>query len=212
MAYCDDADLYLYGLPRGAAGVEGRLVGAVDTDADTIELNAHGFTGGEVVTFRPESDGTLPSPLAEGVEYYAIEHSEHRFQVSLTSGGAALNLTAAGSNTVVLAQSPREAAREWATALIDDSLPAHLVPLDAPYPPIVRMTCAELANAKLGYASENRALSTIEDMARKRLERWAKGVPLRGENAPDPANLSASASVAVGTSDTRGWRRYGGIG
>jgi len=212
VAYCDDADLYLNGLPRGAAAAEGRLVAAVDTVANAFELNAHGFTGDEIVTFRAEAGGSLPSPLAAGVEYYAQPLNEWLFRVALTAGGAAVDLTAAGSNVVALTESPREAARDWATAVIDDMLPAHLVPLSAPYPPIVRMTCAELANAKLGYSPSEKALTDIADAAQARLRRWASGVPLRGADAPAPANLAASAAVSTGTADTRGWRRYGGIG
>lgn len=211
VAYCDDADLYLYGLPRGAAAVEGRLVAEVDTTADTLELNAHDFTGDEVVTFRAEAGGSLPSPLAAGVEYYAQPVNEWLFGVAAVEGGSVIDLTTAGSRIVVLTESPREAARDWATAVIDDMLPAHLVPLSAPVPPIVRMTCAELAAGKLGYMAPDKSLTMLIDFAQKRLQRWATGVPLRGENAPAVANLAASAAVATSTADTRGWRRYGGI-
>ncbi len=211
VAYCDDSDLYLYGLPRGAAAAEGRLVGEVDTAADTIELNAHGFTGDEPIAFRAEAGGSLPSPLVAGTTYYAAPVDEWLFQVAASAGGAALNLTTAGANVVVITPLPREAAREWATAVIDDMLPAHLVPLSAPYPPIVRMTCAELANAKLGFSPAQKALTDIADAAQARLKRWASGVPIRGEDAPAPANLAAAGAVAVGAADTRGWRRWGGI-
>ena len=211
VAYCTDRDLYDYGLPRNAAASEGRLVGTISTSADTIELGSHGYTGGEAVTFRAEAGGSLPSPLVAGVTYYALPVDEWQFQVATTEGGAAIDLTTAGSNVVVVTESPREAAREWATAVLDDMLPAHVVPLEAPYPTIVRMTAAELANAKLGYSPDNKTLSDLLDAAQARLKRWASGVPVRGENAPEPANLCASSAVAVGVADTRGWRRFGGI-
>jgi hypothetical protein len=53
------------------------------------------------------------------------------------------------------------------------------------------------------------SFSEIVDAARKRLERWATGVPLRGENVPEPANLAASASAPA--ADTSGWKTWGSL-
>jgi hypothetical protein len=186
-------------------------VGGVSTSANTIELDGHGLVDDDVVTFRAESGGALPSPLVEGTSYFAAPVDEHRFQVAATAGGSVLDLTTAGSKTIAIVPSPVAAAIRWASRMIDDMLPAHLVPLTAPYPEVIRMTCAELAASKLlalsGTASKT--ISEIADAARKRLERWGRGIPIRGDNAPPAANLACSAVAAP--LDTRGWRQYGGI-
>jgi len=211
VGYCTPADLVLHGMPRGAATAPGRLVGAVSTAANTIELDGHDFMTGDEVSFRAEAGGVLPSPLVAGVTYFAIAVSDSLFSVAATAGGAALDLTTAGSRIVAFAPRPREAAIEWATRLIDDMLPAGSVPLTAPYPSIVTMTCAELAAWKLtrlaGTASKS--LTEIADAARQRLARWARGVPIRGDNAPTPTGLACSTPAVASTA--RPWRSYGGI-
>lgn len=211
MAYADPADLYQYGLPRGALRSGGRLAGSVSAADDSIELDGHGFADDDPVSFRAESGGTLPAPLAEGVEYRAIALDASFFRVAATAGGAAIDLTTSGSGVVVIAPLPIAGALDWASRVIDDMLPAHVVPLSAPYPEIVRMTCAELAAGKLltltGQASKS--LAEMVDFAQRRLARWAKGVPVRGTNAPAPASLAQGATLPY--YDARGWARYGGL-
>jgi hypothetical protein len=212
MPYCDPADLFSFGVPRGTLPNPGRLAGSVSSVTDAIELQVHGFALNDVVTFRAEAGGSLPAPLVAGTSYYAIPAGESYFKVSSSLGGDALDLTTAGSRVVVIAPLSLDSACIWASAVIDDMLPAHVVPLTAPYPPIVRITAAELAASKLGFFTGNvpKTLTQIFDYARKRLERWASGVPIKGTNAPKPAQLSCGAGL--GYSDTQGWKRYGGIG
>lgn len=209
--YCAPADLYSFGLSRGALPNPGRLVSSVDTASDTLVLDVHGFDTNDEVQFRAEAGGSLPAPLVAGTTYFAISISDSTFKVAATSGGAAIDLTTAGESIVVIAPLPVLAAIAWASRIIDDMLPVHLIPLEAPYPEIVTMTCAELAAGKLlslrGAASK--PLADMVDVAHKRLERWSKGAPIRGENAPAPANKAVSASASA--SDPRGWRTWGGI-
>jgi hypothetical protein len=211
MGYCDPADLYLYGLPRGAAPSIGRLAGSVSTSVDTIEVNAHGFSLNDTLTFRAEAGGSLPSPLVSGTTYYAVPVDDSHFKVASAADGAAINLTTAGSRIVVVAALSVDGAIDWASRVIDDMVPAHVVPLDSPYPEIVRMTCAELAAGKMMAmaGTVSKSLMDITDAANKRIERWAKHVPIRGTNAPAPANLAASATLPY--ADARGWSTYGGL-
>jgi hypothetical protein len=209
--YCTSADLYSFGLPRGALQNPGRLASSVDTSTNTIALDVHGFETDDPIQFRAESGGSLPTPLVAGTEYYAIAVTDSSFQVAAAPAGAAIDLTTAGARIVVIAPLPLLASIAWASRLIDDMLPAHLVPLDEPLHELIRMTCAELAAGKLltRTGSASKSLGEMVDAARKRLERWAKGVPLRGENVPPPANLAASATVPF--KDPRGWNTWGGI-
>jgi hypothetical protein len=209
--YCEPSDLYDYGLPRGAVANPGRLLDHVDATADTCAQDVHGFAADDPVMFRAEAGGELPGGLAEGTTYYAIPVDESHFKVAATAGGTAVDLTSAGENTLAISPLPIAAAITYGARAIDDMLPAHVVPLTAPYPPIIVATNAELASAKLasrgGYVSK--ALTDVLDAARKRLERWSKNVEIRGENAPQPAQGSASATVPY--CDSRGWSRFGGL-
>jgi hypothetical protein len=214
--YCTTSDLYDFGLPRGGIPNPARLAADPPASASTnaIELDGHGFATDDPVSFRAEAGGSLPAPLVAGTIYYAIPLSEGYFSVAETAGGAAIDLTTAGSAVVVHTPLPVDAAIEFASALIDDMLPAHVVPLTAPYPPIVVMSCAELAAAKLAARSgaASVSLTAMADAARKRLERWGQGIPLRGTNvsAQTPANLAQSATAPA--LDVRGFRRWGGTG
>ena len=211
-SYCAPADLYSHGLPPGALPNRGRLAAFVDAGLDTITLGGHGLSLGDPVTFRAESGGVLPVPLAENTQYYASPVTDDTFSVSTTNGGAIVDLVTEGLRLVVISTLPVAQAIAWASRVIDDMLPAHIVPLVAPFAEIVTMTCAELAAGKLlaRTGAQSVSLSSIVDAANKRLARWALGVPVRGNNAPLPANLATSAAVPY--LDSAGWRQFGGIG
>lgn len=209
MAYCVASDLYLYGLPRGALASPGRLVGAASATTDTLELDGHGFDDDTALQFRTAGGGTLPSPIVEGTTYYAIVVDEWHFQIAASAGGAAIDLTTEGTTFTVYAPLPIASALEEGARMIDDMLPAHVVPLTSPYPDVIVMTNAQLAAAKLlaltGNASAS--LAATYDDARKRVERWARGVPVRGTNAPTGAQHATYAATS-----TSSWKTYGGIG
>lgn len=206
--YCVAADLYLYGLPRGALRSPGRSCGTVDISADTIELDAHGFATNDAVRVRAVGGGTLPSPLTESTDYYAIYVDDWHFALATSVDGARVDITSAGTTFVVLAPLPISALISKASRLIDDMLPAHVVPLSAPYPDVVVMTCAELAasEALAMTGALQTTLTAVYDAARARLARWAKYAPVRGTSAP-----ATSQESLVVTRATEGWRRYGGI-
>jgi hypothetical protein len=177
-------------------------------------LDGHGFAEGAPVTVRAEAGGSLPSPLQAGVTYYVVPVGDDRISLSATAGGDAIDLTTVGENVLVIAPLPMAAAISYASALVDDMLPAHVVPLTAPFPPIVKATTAELAAAKLAAITgvKGANLSEATDAAQKRLERWGKGIPIRGTNAPGAANLAANgASLSAAFNDARGWQKFGGL-
>ncbi len=211
MDYCGVSDLYAFGLPRGATPNPGRLVDDVDIASDTVQVDVHGFSTDDTISFRAESGGTMPSPLVAGTTYFAISVSESAFSVALVAGGAAIDLTTTGLRLVVIAPLPFADAISWASRRIDDSLPAHLVPLTAPIHEFVKMTCAELAIGKIltrsGAATES--LAKMVDAADKRLMRWSKGVPLRGDDVPTASNVATTASAPA--ADNRGWSKHGGL-
>lgn len=211
MGYCDPKDLYSFGLSRGAVQNPARRLSTVDPAADTLELNVHGLDLDDAISFRAEANGALPTPLVAGTTYYAIPVNEYTFQVSATVGGSAIDLTDAGSRILVIVPMDIAGAISFGAEVINDHLPAHAVPLTAPYPEIIKITNAELAVSKLASVHGFKAASLSEtiDMAQKRIARWAKGIPLRGNNVPPPTNLARAATVPY--TDARGWNKHGGL-
>jgi hypothetical protein len=207
--YCDESDLYDYGLPRGSLSNPARSVTA-DAAADSFTLDVHGFVDDDEVSFRADPGGSLPTGISAGVAYFAKRLSEYAFQVAATAGGPAIDLTTAGSRVVAYAPINLEAAIQWASRVLDDAMQGStVVPLTLPVPEIIKMTCAELAAGKLmSGRNGSRALSEVVDSATKRAAKWAK-VRVQGENAKPPAGLAVSATVPY--CDRRGWGRWGGI-
>jgi hypothetical protein len=183
------------------------MVHSVNASGNTITLDEHGFSDGDELSFRPDGvDGVLPAPLTDGTTYYAIAVDDARFSVATSSGGSAIDLTTAGERVHVIERIPYDSTIAWASRVVDDHLPAHIVPLVEPYPEIIRMTTAELAATKLmgRQGSVQKSLSDVLTLAQTRIERWARGVPVRGPNTPARANLAASASAPY--LDRSGWR------
>lgn len=213
--YCTEKDLYDHGMPRGSVPNPAKLIPSVLASTDTFTLDEHGFQADDAVSFRGQGAGAaMPAPLVAGVTYYVVPlvpASDYAFKVALTPSGAAVDLTSDGTNVLVIAPLPKAQAIAWASRIVDDIAPAHVVPFVLPVPEIVRMTTAEIAAWKLAARSGpvSKSLSEIVDAARKRLERWGTGVPVRGENAPPAANLAASVTAPI--SDSQGWAKFGGI-
>ncbi len=58
------------------------------------------FIDNDIIRFEITT-GSLPTPLAIGTDYYIVNASTTQFQVSLTSGGAAIDLTSANVGTYI---------------------------------------------------------------------------------------------------------------
>jgi hypothetical protein len=81
-----------------------------DDSQDQIVDAAHGLLAGEVVRFKGLD---LPGGLSQSTLYYVIDVITDRFRVSLTAGGVAVNLTDAGTGTMVyVATSQRSKAND----------------------------------------------------------------------------------------------------
>jgi hypothetical protein len=64
---------------------------------DTFTSNNHGLSNGDMITVG--SDDTLPSPLVASLPYFVINAATNTFQVSLTTGGSAVDITDTGTGT-----------------------------------------------------------------------------------------------------------------
>ena len=71
-------------------------VGIIEADDDFIESKGHGLTDGMRVVVMDINAAGLPTGLTEGVVYWVRDAATDVFKVSLTSGGAAVNITADG--------------------------------------------------------------------------------------------------------------------
>jgi hypothetical protein len=72
-------------------------VDAAGVTSNNITSPAHGFANGTVMRVFPYSGGALPTGLAVDVRYFVVGTAADTFQLSTTSGGAAIDITAAGS-------------------------------------------------------------------------------------------------------------------
>jgi len=75
---------------------------SVDAGTDTITYNSHGL----VNTDRVKLSGTPPTGLDTTTKYYVVGATTNTFQVSLTSGGAAVNITSTVTTFQVLTGAP----------------------------------------------------------------------------------------------------------
>lgn len=71
---------------------------SVNTTADTISAPGHGHANGDVVQLT-NSGGALPAGLAPNTNYFVIGATNNTLQLSLTSGGAAVDITGTGTGT-----------------------------------------------------------------------------------------------------------------
>lgn len=204
-SYATIADLAKFGFPRGLLANPAREIASIEATGNVLTLDSHGFGEDDVITFRAEDGGTLPSPLVAGTSYYAIPLTDSTFQVASSEGGSALDIASGGERVLVAASTVPmlEALLEQNSRLFDSYLPAHAVPLEEPYPTVAIACVAQLtaadALALMGQSSE--LIQARAEQTRKELSRLAKGIPLRDERATAPSNLATTATISA----SRGW-------
>lgn len=71
-------------------------VDAGDVTANTITSNGHGLVNTDRVILFNVVGETIPAGITEGGAYFAVGVATDTFQISLTSGGAAVDLTGQG--------------------------------------------------------------------------------------------------------------------
>jgi hypothetical protein len=212
VVYATRSDLDDFGgIPRGSLSNEGRLVASSLAATDTITLSAHGFQTGDGVQLRATSGGTLSAPLVADTIYFAIRVSDSTFKLATSSAnalaGTALDLTVDGVSMLVVKPLPIDRMLELYSRWIDGFLPAHVVPLAAPYPIVIVAICAQLAGKALmnldGKSSD--IVTAAETVAMAQLARWATGIPLRDAAVTTPVANRAINSSLFKSPDPRGW-------
>lgn len=79
--------------PLGGGTVQAGVAAAT---GETISSIAHGLVNTDRVVFFDIAGGGLPAGLTEGTVYWVVGSAANSFQVSTTSGGSAVNITADG--------------------------------------------------------------------------------------------------------------------
>lgn len=187
--YCSRSDVYGW-LPRGVVQRPARLAASVSTALDTLTLDDHGLADDDEITFRAESGGSLPSPLAAGTTYYASATTASTFKVAASAGGAAINLTTAGSNVLVIATLPWDRWIEDESATLDCTVPAHVVPF-ATVPHIVRKYVSAMVAKRAAVACGVATPLLDGELAiiREDLKLWRTGIAIRGQAEPTQAQV-----------------------
>ncbi len=93
--------LALLGLEATTAAIRleiNRATVTFDAGTDKVNHTAHGFSADQAVCFT-NSGGALPPELTAGTTYYVKAPGTNDYQLSATAGGAAINLTGAGTGT-----------------------------------------------------------------------------------------------------------------
>lgn len=86
---------------RGYAPINGSIKGFATVDSagvtsDAIQSAAHGLVDNDRVMVYNVFAESLPAGLAEGTIYFVVSSTTDTFKVSLTQGGAAVNVTGQG--------------------------------------------------------------------------------------------------------------------
>lgn len=68
-----------------------------DIANNILECVAHGFVNNDTVVVWAVPGDPLPTPLAEGTVYYVVSATTDDLQLSLTQGGAAVDITVIGA-------------------------------------------------------------------------------------------------------------------
>lgn len=68
-----------------------------DISNDVLEAPSHGFSNGQTVVAWAVPGVALPTGLSEGTVYFVTNATTDDLTLSLTSGGATINITAVGS-------------------------------------------------------------------------------------------------------------------
>lgn len=71
-----------------------------DAGTDVLTATSHGLVDGDACQFTTTT--TLPDPLATATTYYVRDATTHTLKVAATSGGAAIDITDAGTGTHTL--------------------------------------------------------------------------------------------------------------
>lgn len=102
---------------RFVAGIAAGI-SAVDTAGNTLTHYGVRTLANDQVLRLSNSGGALPTPLAPGIDYYARNVTGATFQVALTAGGGAIDITSAGAGQHFIGEIPATL-RQWMLLMVE---------------------------------------------------------------------------------------------
>lgn len=90
-----NAYLVKQGSFKGSIQEDTSVTFTVDTSTDILTTQVRSFSDGDTVSVT--TSDTLPSPLDWITTYYVVSSTGKSFKLSLTFGGAAINITSSGT-------------------------------------------------------------------------------------------------------------------
>lgn len=206
VAYATREDVYKHGLPRGAVIGRARPVASVDAASNRLALEGHGLSTDTAIQFVADDGGSLPTPLSAATVYYArpVSGSDSLFEVAASEGGAAVDLTTAGTlpfSMLVPVGPQLDALLEVYSRWVDGKAIGHEVPFTSPYPAWVTHAVAVRAAAHAarvaGLGGQAERLFEAETMLLRDIDAMAKGVPLRDAAATERRNLAVGRTPSA---------------
>ena len=100
---CDGSDKLissyeaLYTVIKNDYGLNAGITFTADATTDALTATSHGKVDGDIL--EVSSDTTLPAGLSASTKYFVVGATTNTFQVSLTSGGSAVDITDTGTGT-----------------------------------------------------------------------------------------------------------------
>jgi hypothetical protein len=83
--------------PNGGGTPQDFVANAADVTSNTLDCVAHGYSNGDQVVVWAVPGDPLPTGLAEGTVYFVVGATTDTVQLSTTSGGSAIDITAIGA-------------------------------------------------------------------------------------------------------------------
>ena len=84
---------------------------SVDTGTDTLTSNNHGYPDGTAVLIS--STVSAPGNIVQGIVYYVVGATTNTFQLATSAGGAAIDISSAGSGTITMNYIPTSGGMIW---------------------------------------------------------------------------------------------------
>lgn len=215
--YATLEEFWREGARPGVLSFDRRPVASADATANTLACEGHNLPADEPIQMWTGGAGVLPTGLSSSVVYYArpVAGSSSLFQLATAEGGAAIDLTTAGTAPFGFIQQigpTIERALEYRSRWLDRNVAGHLCPAEAPYPTELVSLCCRLAAwdvaLELGKGKKDDPLSLRFDQAMADVAQMRKGQPLRDPAARGSANVAIS--VAGPSARDRGWVRTDG--
>jgi hypothetical protein len=89
---------YMRRNPRPAVAIN------VNVTSNVFSVANNPYQNGDVVSPSVLSGGSLPAPLVATRDYWVVERASNSLKLSLTAGGAAIDITTTGSNSILQPQ------------------------------------------------------------------------------------------------------------